>query len=342
MRALPRSTPVWMIAAALSGDVIVIASNCAAISSRLRPSPAGSRRTRALRAMFVVMPPGGSVIARTALPASSCRSDSVKPRAANFAAQYALWYGTPNRPYTLEVLTIAPSPCSTRIGRNARVPCTTPRKLMSCSQSSSSGTASSTLEVTATPALLKTAASGAGSHSRTSPANFSWSSASRTSSTRVSTRPCSAAAVAFSPSASTSAKATGEPRRDSRVASARPMPDAAPVITTGRPTMLRGRDTAAPHVLVDEVEDRGPRARGQVVAHAADGFEAGAGDGAGRGGAAGGVDHPVAVAVDHQRRCGDLPQPRRPVAGLEDRAELAAHAARRRVAVPARPGPFAH
>src|SRR5204862_885329 len=134
---------------------------------------------------------------------------------ANFAAQYALWYGTPSNPYTLEVLTIAPASCSTRIGRNARVPFTTPWKLVSNSQSSSSGTAERTVAVTATPALLNTAASGAGSHPRTSAANRAWSAASRTSRTRVSTGPASDAAVSLSPASSTSAMATGEPRPDS-------------------------------------------------------------------------------------------------------------------------------
>ena len=55
---------------------------------------------------------------------------------------------------------MAPSFCSTRMGRNARVPLTTPWKLMSHSQLSSSGIASSTLEVIATPALLNTAPIG--------------------------------------------------------------------------------------------------------------------------------------------------------------------------------------
>jgi hypothetical protein len=79
----------------------------------------------------------------------------------------------PSNPNTLEMFTMTPSSCSTRIGRNARVPLTTPRKLISCNQSSSSGTASSTVEATATPALLNTADSGAGSQWRTSSANRS-------------------------------------------------------------------------------------------------------------------------------------------------------------------------
>ena len=116
---------------------------------------------------------------------------------------------------------MTPSSCSTRMGRKARVPLTTPSKLICRSHSSSSGSASSTDEATATPALLKTAASGAlsaseGSHWRTSAAKRRWSAASRTSSTRTSTGPGSVLAVSFSPASSMSAMATAEPRPDSR------------------------------------------------------------------------------------------------------------------------------
>src|SRR5690349_18897963 len=120
MRALPRSTPRQMISAARSGVVRRSASNSAAICSRVRPWPVGSFLTRALRAMLVWTPPGWTVTARTPVPRSSCRSASVKPRTANFDAQYALWYGMPSRPNTLEVFTITPSSCSTRRGRKAR------------------------------------------------------------------------------------------------------------------------------------------------------------------------------------------------------------------------------
>ena len=151
----------------------------------------------------------------------------------------------PARPNTLEVLTIAPSSCSTRMGRKARVPLTTPSKLICRSHSSSSGSASSTDEATATPALLNTAArcgrlGSEASHSRTSAAKRRWSAASRTSSTRTSTGPGSVLAVSLSPASSMSAMAAGEPSRDSRRARLRPMPEAAPVIITGRPASGTG------------------------------------------------------------------------------------------------------
>ena len=142
---------------------------------------------------------------------------------------------------------MTPSSCSVRIGRKARVPLTTPPKLIRRSHSSSSGSAPRTGDVTATPALLNTAASGAVSHSRTSAAKRSWAAASATSSTRVSTGPGSDRAVSFTPVSLTSAMATGEPDRDSRCARLRPMPEAAPVITTGRPLIVRRcRDIGTP------------------------------------------------------------------------------------------------
>ena len=76
-----------MISAALSGVVRSSASNSAAICSWLRPRPSGSFLTRALRAMLVLIPPGWTVTARTPVPRSSWRSESVNPRTANFEAQ---------------------------------------------------------------------------------------------------------------------------------------------------------------------------------------------------------------------------------------------------------------
>src|SRR3954469_11791158 len=141
----------------------------------------------------------------------------------------------PASPKTLEVLTIAPESCSRRIGRNARTPWTTPSKLIEISHSSSSGEASATLEASATPALLNTAPIGAGAHCATSAAKASWPWRSRTSSGRTRTAPSSSASVSRRPSSSASAMATGQPCRDRRTASARPMPDAAPGIAAVRP-----------------------------------------------------------------------------------------------------------
>src|SRR4051812_48051039 len=141
----------------------------------------------------------------------------------------------PARPKTLDVLTIVPESCSSRIGRKARTPWTTPSKLIACSHSSSSGEASATVEESATPALLKTAPIGAGAHSLTSAAKASWPWRSRTSSGRTNEASGSSEAVSSRPSWLASTMATGDPAPDRRTASARPIPDAAPVMTAVRP-----------------------------------------------------------------------------------------------------------
>src|SRR5215469_4113030 len=188
----------------------------------------------------------------------------------------------PTRPKTLEVLTMTPLSCSTRSGRKARVPLTTPSKLVCRSHSSSPGSASRTDEATATPALLNTAPSAARpanevSQARTSVAKWCTSAASRTSSTLVSTGPGSDLAVSFRPASLTSAMATGEPDRDSRWARLRPMPEAAPVIITGLPAMiLRFLTICTPsHGGADAVGDRespaahhSPAALGWAEGHA--------------------------------------------------------------------------
>jgi hypothetical protein len=54
-------------------------------------------------------------------------------------------------------------------------------------------------------------------------------------------------AVSFKPASSMSAMATGEPDLDNRWARLRPIPEAAPVIITGRPVIvLRVRDIETP------------------------------------------------------------------------------------------------
>src|SRR5579884_3731102 len=310
--------------------------------------------------MLVRMPPGWTVTAETPVPRSSWRSESVKPRTANFEAQYELWYGMPTSPNTLEVLTITPLSCSTRIGRKARVPFTTPSKLMANSQSWSSVTASSTLAAVATPALLNTAPSGLGAHCRTSAAKSRWAAASVTSSTRVRAGPDSEASVSFSAVSSMSLSATGQPCADSRCARLRPIPEPAPLTTTVLPARCLRRDFGidAPllcglrcgqlhrlwccrlaggvppvGVVDDGVDQAWPGRGGQVVAHAFDGGQPGAGNRSSRRDAAAVMDHPVQVAVHDDGRRADPGQVLGPVAGREDRGELADHPARVGVAV---------
>ena len=72
-----------MVAAAAAGVVLARASNAAAASALSCPLV-----TRALRAMAVRTPPGWMQLTETGRPSTrtSCRSASVKPRTANFAA----------------------------------------------------------------------------------------------------------------------------------------------------------------------------------------------------------------------------------------------------------------
>ena len=126
---------------------------------------------------------------------------------------------------------MAPEFCWSSSGRNARTPLTTPSKLIDISHSSSSGEAPATVDMSATPALLKTAPIGAGAHCATSAANASCAPRSRTSSSRTSTGPESIATVSSSVVGLASTIATGQPCSESRAASARPMPEPAPVIT---------------------------------------------------------------------------------------------------------------
>ena len=108
--------------------------------------------------MLVATPPGCTTDSFTGLfaIASSCRRLSEKPRTANFAAQYAVWPGGAMMPKIEERLTICASRCFDRCGRNARVPCTTPQKLMLISHSICAWSTSLKAPSSATPALLMT------------------------------------------------------------------------------------------------------------------------------------------------------------------------------------------
>src|SRR5579875_1015869 len=242
----------------------------------------------------------------------------------------------PTRPKTLEVFTTTPLSCSTRIGRKARVPLTTPVKLLPNNQSWSSGTALSTLAAVATPALLKTPPSGAGIHRRTWSANSRCAAASLTSSAWVSTGPVRDAAVSFKPVSSMSLSATGQPCPDRRRARLRPMPEAAPLMTTVLPaSFLRWdfgihtpgslrllRRPPARRGLCDDVDHSWPGAGRQVVTHAGDGLQPCTRDRANRREPAARVHHPVAVTVHHDRRCLDAAALRAAITGGEDRRQL--------------------
>ena len=190
--------------------------------------------------MLVSTPPGCTTESFTGLfaIASSCRRLSEKPRTANFAAQYAVWPGGAMMPKIEERLTICASRCFARCGRNARVPCTTPQKLMLISHSICAWSTSLKAPSSATPALLMTMLS----EGWAAMAAFenSWICAGSPTSTRcvvtlrVPALPISAA-TCCSPASSRSASARSQPRAASSSASARPMPLAAPVTAAALP-----------------------------------------------------------------------------------------------------------
>ena len=137
--------------------------------ARARPGRCGRGRRRgsaSCATMFVAIPPGWTVIARRRCRAArgAATRCSRAPRTSTRSRRSG---GQPISPKTLETLTIAPASCSSRIGRNARMPWTTPQKLTSKTHSSSSGDAVAAVCETVTPALLTTSPIGAGAHSAT-------------------------------------------------------------------------------------------------------------------------------------------------------------------------------
>ena len=176
------------------------------------------------------------------------------------------------------------------------------------SQSSSSGMVSSTLEEVATPALLNTAPIGRGAQSATSPAKSRCASASATSSTRSSVGPLLEPGLGLlEPLLVDVGDRDGQLWAESRCASARPMPDAAPLMTTVRPLMvpffclcvllrvfLVTPGGAESGVVSDEVDDFGPtRPMGRSWPRPADGLQAGSRDRSRGCRPASGVDHPL-------------------------------------------------
>src|SRR5713226_1643256 len=141
-------------------------------------------------------------------------------------------------PKMLERLTMWASRWRASCGRNARVECTTPQKLILISQSICAWSISLNWPSSATPALL-TRMLRPGWPATAACAKTSISLGSPTS-TRctVTFRECAlpiSAATACSPASSRSASARSQPRAASSSASARPMPLAAPVTAAAAP-----------------------------------------------------------------------------------------------------------
>src|SRR5215213_3702168 len=95
-------------------------------------------------------------------------------------------------------------------------------------------------------------------------------------------------------------------------------------------------------MLGEEIQHAVPHPAWKLVPHPCDGFQPRAADGTRRCIAPGRVDHPVAVAVDHQRRNVDLGQFAGAVTGPEDGRELTWGARARLIAFPRDRCPVAH
>ncbi len=154
--------------------------------------------------------------------------------AACFDAAYAALVGSDNSAKSLSTIARPARSPRTAVARSAgrklRHACTTPRKLTSIVRRKTSSGSASTGPAAEMPAL----------HTRRCTAPCAASTASRASSTAAALATSQRCAVAFaSPAAaassagsSTSSSATRAPRAAYSCASARPMPLAAPVITT--------------------------------------------------------------------------------------------------------------
>ncbi len=131
-----------------------------------------------------------------------------------------------------EMLTTCASSFALSCGRNASVPRTTPQKLMSISHSKSVRFIAPTKSETVTPALFTTTCAPPSSRS-TSLAKSLTSVSLRTSTLRERLRFAPASfSVSFTPASFQSESARNAPRFPASTASARPIPEPAPVMTT--------------------------------------------------------------------------------------------------------------
>src|SRR3954469_21500349 len=143
-------------------------------------------------------------------------------------------------------LTICASRCFDRIGRNARVPCTVPQKLMLNSQSICACSISLNEPSNATPALLTTMFSFGCAALAAAAKSAIWPASPTSTRCVVTLRGCAlaiSAATDCSPASSRSASARSQPRAANSSARARPMPLAAPVMAAADPliAVIRGQ-----------------------------------------------------------------------------------------------------
>ena len=150
-----------------------------------------------------------------------------------------------------------PSPDALRCGRNALVPYTTPQKLMPINHSKSSYDIDSMVAPSATPALLTTRLTAPWSSTTWSAQRYTASRSETSTRCEVTLTPAPShkPTVSARPTSSMSESASWARRPASSRASARPIPDPAPVMAATRPlnsftilplTLLSAR--CCPHV----------------------------------------------------------------------------------------------
>ena len=237
MRSLPALDARWMISAAFSGDVratlaefasqdgVVSVAAVVDVEARVlddvRVDPAGVDGDR---------PHAGARAARGA--ATRC---SRAPRTSTRSTRSASGSRSARRRSRRSRSRRRPAPAGSAGTRACRG--STPQKLTSITHSSSSWRGVGGRLRDGHAGVVEDEADRRSAPIRlTSAANAIWPPRSRTSSLRASTGPSIVAAVSCRPSSFQSQIATGQPWRASRCASARPMPEPAPLMTAVRPS----------------------------------------------------------------------------------------------------------
>ena len=183
------------------------------------------------------MPPGCTHSTLTRLSRISSRIASENARTAALLALYIDWVGTEIIAKTLDRFTIVLPGRACSSGKKIRLPLTTPQKLMSISQCASAGSRLLTGETSPTPALL-TSTSTPSKACRARSASASRSAIFATSQTwvrQISPRARRGSATVSRRAKSMSQISSRAPCAAIALASASPMPDAAPVMTTALP-----------------------------------------------------------------------------------------------------------
>src|SRR5215218_5070832 len=217
--------------------------------SAMRPRGEAAPTTTSSSGLTPILPhigvrtaPGCTELTRMASVAHSSATALVNRRTPPLLAQYALERGDPVRPAAEDTLTIEPpSPCCLM----ARTPCLVPRKTPSRLTAISARQSASVVSVTARtyemPALLTSTSSRPWVSNTVAMTRSQLDSSVTSCSAKMA--PAMEAATCW-PVGSTSVTTTRKRGLASRVAVARPIPDAPPVTSAAAPCTLRSSQTA--------------------------------------------------------------------------------------------------